>query len=115
MKSFAILIQLLGFTCQASANKWLRVPSNKVTDPDIKRRMKYVRVDAAPVPSPMNPSGGSWEEEQKGEVMMQLDEFGDFESFEEPDSSIMDAFVIEQVEEAEEATSEDYSYKMDLQ
>ena len=96
MKSFAILIQLLGFTCRrAGANKWLRVPSHRLGDVDVKRRMRYVRVDAAPSPS----SPGSWEEERRGEVMMQLDQIGNFEAFEDPDESIMDAFVIEQVDD----------------
>ena len=98
MKSFAILIQLLGFTCRrAGANKWLRVPSHRMRDPDVKQRMRYVRVDAAP--SPAHIGVGNWEEERRGEVMMQLDQIGNFEAFEEPDESIMDAFVIEQVED----------------
>lgn len=97
MKSFAVLIQLLGFTCRsASANKWLRVPSHRIGDADVKQRMRYVRVDAAPSPSV---PGLGWEEERKGEVMMQLDQIGNFEAFEEPDESIMDAFVIEQVDD----------------
>lgn len=98
MKSFAILIQILGFTCHRSgANKWLRVPSHRVGDADVKQRMRYVRVDSAP--SPSTPGDGSWEEERKGEVMMRLDQIGNFEAFEDPDESIMDAFVIEQVDD----------------
>lgn len=97
MKTFAILLQLLGFTCRrAGANKWLRVPSNRLGDADVKRRMRYVRIDAAPA---MAPGGGNWEEEQKGEVIMQLDDMGNFEAFEDVDESIMDAFVIEQVDD----------------
>ena len=98
MKSFTILFHILGFTCQsASANKWLRVPSHRLGDADVKQRMRYVRVDAAP--SPSAPGTDGWEEERKGEVMMQLDQIGNFEAFEDPDESIMDAFVIEQVDD----------------
>lgn len=98
--TFAVFLQLLALaSCQAASNKWLRTSPRQVmvdVENQLKPRMKYLRVDAAP--SPMNPTGmANWEEEHNGEIMMELNQVR--EAFEDRESSIMDAFVIEQVED----------------
>ena len=107
MKSYAIILNTLGFTVSnAESNRWLREPTKVSAADNVSRqRMRYLRVDAAP--SPMLPTGGSWEEEQNGEVMMELDQIGNFGAFDdELESSLMDAFVIEQVLDSTDESEE---------
>jgi hypothetical protein len=99
MKSYIIMFQILALVGRnAQANRWLRAPTKVATSE--KKRMRYLRVDAAPRPMSTTDEGG-WEEEKKDEVMMELDQIGNLGAFEdEPGSSLMDAFVIEQVQDS---------------
>ncbi|CAB9507924.1 expressed unknown protein [Seminavis robusta] len=112
MKTYAIVFHILGFTGKyAEGNRWLRVPtpvSGANQELKRQRRMNYLRVDADTRPLLSTTSTGEgWEEEQKGEIMMELDQIGNFGAFEdEPESSLMDAFVIEQVQDSTDEEEE---------
>lgn len=103
MKAFAIIFQILGFySRRAGANKWLRPPTHKKVQPSSlsePQKLKYLRVDAAPNTITATEEEG-WEEEVKGEVMMELDQLG--QMFDDAEESTMDMFELEQVEEIDE-------------
>jgi hypothetical protein len=99
MKSYIVLFQILGLVGRnAQANRWLRFPTKVETSE--RKRMRYLRVDAAPRPMLTTDERG-WEEEKKDEVMMELDQIGNFGAFDDkPERTLMDAFVIEQVQDS---------------
>jgi len=113
MKGIAILFQILGLSCRRSdANKWLRAASprqlpsasqderQQQQQQQQQQRTRFLRID--PVHGPVTTKQGLWEEDESEEVMIKLDQIGNFEAFEEEEKSIMDAFVIEEIEDPED-------------
>lgn len=98
---FVSYILNLLFIQVVSANKFLRISDNSVSNsPPASReqhRSSYLRIDAKPrIPSNNNKQG--WDEEEKKEVMMELNQMGKFaEEYDEDGDDIMDIFELEEL------------------